>query len=90
MNTRALIVALTVFLLAVIGAWAVSAQVQVRPAPQNPLSVQPTEVLSGSDIGFQIEGRRGDTAVGKLVVRVDGKRIDAQFAGSVTKITTVR
>jgi hypothetical protein len=30
-------------------------------------------VLSGADIGFRLEGRRGSAVVGRLVVRVNGE-----------------
>ena len=63
-----------VALLIVFGGW-ISAQV-LQPRP-----VQPPVVLSGSDIGFRVEGQRGDAVTGTLVVRVDGKWIDAQLAG---------
>ena len=39
-------------------------------------AVTPT-VLSGNDIGFRMEGRRGSAAVGRFVVRVDGQWVDA-------------
>lgn len=35
---------------------------------------QPSDVvLSGADIGFRLEGRKGDAVVGRLVVRVNGE-----------------
>ncbi|MEP7307190.1 MAG: hypothetical protein ABJA98_16885 [Acidobacteriota bacterium] len=40
-------------------------------------------VLAGSDIGFRVESRRGNTPIGKLVVRIDGQWVEAQFAGGV-------
>jgi hypothetical protein len=42
--------------------------------PLNPL------VLSGSDIGFRMVGRKGDTVVGSLVVRVNGEWIATEYA----------
>ena len=37
-------------------------------------------VLSGPDFGFRIEADQNGTALGKLVVRVDGKWIEARVA----------
>ena len=82
MKTRARIVVSGVFLV-LIGAWA-SAQVrQVTP-------VDPPVVVSGNDIGFRIEGRQGGTQVGRLVVRVDGKWVEAQLGGGVPMKVTLR
>jgi hypothetical protein len=38
------------------------------------------EVISGENLGFRVHGVRGDTRIGRLVVRVDGKWVDVQFA----------
>jgi hypothetical protein len=35
----------------------------------------------GNNIGFRIEAYKGDTVLGTLVVRVNGKWVDAQSAG---------
>jgi hypothetical protein len=73
MKIRAGIVAAVALLVTL--AVLVSAQLlQDRP-------VQPPVVLSGSDVGFRVEGQRGDAVTGTLVVRVDGKWIDAQLVG---------
>lgn len=40
-------------------------------------------VISGSDIGFQLEGREGDTPVGRLVIRVNGNWVEPQFARGI-------
>jgi hypothetical protein len=46
-------------------------------------SSTPPVVISGSDIGFRLEGREGDTPIGRLVVRINGQWVEAQFARSV-------
>jgi hypothetical protein len=43
-----------------------------------PVVVDPPIVLSGSDVGFRISARKGDTPVGTLVVRVNGQWVEAQ------------
>jgi hypothetical protein len=48
---------------------------QVVPAPS-----VPPGVVSGADIGFRVERTEGNTAVGRLMVRVNGKWVEAQFA----------
>jgi hypothetical protein len=48
---------------------------------------QTPTILSGADIGFRVERRNGETPIGTLVVRVDGKWVAAQFAGGVKPAT---
>jgi len=43
----------------------------------------PAVVLSGSEVGFRMVARKGDKAVGQLVVRVDGRWVEAEFGGGV-------
>ena len=59
--------------------WGASQAVQAQKVP-------PT-VLSGADIGFRAEGHKGGVPVGTLVVRVDGKWVDAQFSTGPKFIT---
>jgi hypothetical protein len=70
-----------VVVLAVLGAgiW-VSAQIFTPPRADQGVT------LSGNDLGFRIEERRGDTVVGRLMVRVDGKWVDAEFGGGVRRL----
>ena len=42
--------------------------------------VTPT-VLSGADVGFRVEGHRGDVAVGTLVIRVNDQWVEADPSG---------
>jgi hypothetical protein len=45
-------------------------------------------VLSGSDLGFRIEGMSRDGApIGALVVRIDGKWVSPQFQPSIRRVT---
>jgi hypothetical protein len=48
----------------------------------------PPTILSGADIGFRIQSRNGETPVGTLVVRVDGKWVVPQYAMGVKPLTT--
>jgi hypothetical protein len=47
----------------------------------------PPTVLSGSDVGFRIEGRKGSAPVGTLVIRVDGKWVEPEFAARLKLLT---
>jgi hypothetical protein len=46
---------------------------------QAPETVPPI-VVSGNDVGFRIEGQRGQTPVGKIVVRIDGQWVEASLS----------
>ena len=37
-------------------------------------------IVSGSDMGFRIEGRKGDAVVGRFVVRIDGRWVNVEYA----------
>ena len=77
MRMRTVTVVLAILLVGLVSGW-VSAQVY-RPQPQailtNPF------VLSGADIGFQVEGSTRDSRLGTLVVRIDGKWVPFQIQG---------
>ena len=49
--------------------------------------VDPPITLSGPNVGFRLEAWRGDTALGTLVVRIDGKWVEADFAGGPRRIS---
>ena len=54
---------------------AVKAQVFEMPSP-----LPEPRIVSGPDFGFRIEADQKGTPIGKLVVRVDGKWIEARVA----------
>jgi hypothetical protein len=46
-------------------------------------------VVSGSDLGFRIEGSRSDgTPTGRLVVRINGQWVEAAFPAGVAQAGT--
>ena len=47
----------------------------------------PPRVISGDDFGFRVQGRKGDTPVGTLVVRVNGEWVEVQFAVGLKRVT---
>jgi hypothetical protein len=58
---------------------------QTPPQPQEP-SAEP-RILSGTDIGFRVEGLdRSGTLTGTLVVRVNGKWVPAVSAVGVRQL----
>ena len=64
-----------------------SAGVAVGAAQAVQVQRVPPKVMSGEDFGFRVEGRRGDTPVGTLVIRVNGEWMEAQFAAAVRPVT---
>ena len=40
--------------------------------------VQP-KVMTGADVGFRVEGLRGDTPVGTFVVKINGEWVEAEI-----------
>lgn len=56
---------------------------------QSHVATQPVDpvVLSGTDIGFRMHGRKAGTPVGELVVRIDGEWKPVQFDYSVKPVT---
>ena len=84
--TRMNPIVLTVFLV-VTAAW-VSAQV-IRPPSETglqPMDLVAPTVISGSDLGFRIESNKDNVPVGRLVIRINGRWVDAQVGtGGITK-----
>jgi len=72
MKHQTLLSLLVVVLVAIAVTWASAQAVRVDP-------VTPT-VMSGADLGFRVEGNRGGTPVGTLVVKVNGQWIAADFS----------
>ena len=70
--------------------WAVSlivtatltAAAQKTPPPDFLMTEAPT-IVSGPDLGFRIERTQNNIAIGKLVVRVDGRWIETGAAPSL-------
>ena len=76
---RALIVCMMLVVFLAGAAWA-KAQRQPLTPPMDPM------VLSGGDIGFRMVGRKGDAAIGSLVVRVNGEWIATQYTYAVRPV----
>lgn len=81
MSGRTRLVVVLVVCSLVVGAW-VSAQVIAPEKLDQPIT------LSGSDVGFRVEARRGNAAVGRLMVRLNGQWVEADFAGELRRLQT--
>ena len=82
----------TVLVAGFIGGTLANAQqgtIRVNGTRNQTVAVKPL-VVSGPDVGFRIESRRGSVALGKMVVRVDGGWVDAEFAPGVVTVGAVR
>jgi hypothetical protein len=80
MHLRHAVIGFVVGFVIAAGTWGYAQS--VRTDPVTPM------VVSGDDIGFRLEGRRGSAAVGRFVVRVDGQWVDAVEAMGVKPVTT--
>jgi hypothetical protein len=78
-RTRLGLLVLWVASLVAIGAW--------TSAQHRPVVPEPPVVLSGTDLGFRVEGRRDGARVGRLVVRIDGQWVEALPAAGVVRLT---
>ena len=70
MTIRTIILTMIVLLMGT-GIWLFGQVLEQRP-------VQPPITVMGDNIGFRIEAYKGDTVLGTLVVRVNGKWVDAK------------
>jgi len=56
-----------------------------RPAPSQ---VPPQKrVFSGPDLGFRVDARKGNTPIGRFVVRVDGQWVEIEESASIRRLT---
>jgi hypothetical protein len=73
MKRRIVLTVFWVLSLAAVSAWSHARD------PQK--SNREPEVIFGPELGFRVDSHRGDTPVGALVVRVDGKWVEVEFGG---------
>ena len=53
------------------------------PVQPQPFQLQPTDVIiSGADLGFRVEGRKGSNVMGTLMVRINGKWVPVNGPGT--------
>jgi hypothetical protein len=63
---------LAVLMVVAATAWVTAQAVRVQPVPP--------KVMTGADIGFRVEGLRGSTPVGTIVVKVNDEWVAAEVA----------
>jgi hypothetical protein len=80
MAIRRIISTLAFLVLAGLSAYAFAQSRQQTP-------VREPFVLSGNDIGFRVEARSGTTPVGRLVVRIGGEWVEADYALGTSRVT---
>jgi hypothetical protein len=78
MSVRSRVVLVVIWLASLVG---VGVWAQTEPQQQ---------VISGSDVGFRVErqDRRDGHPIGRLIVRMNGKWVEAGFAVGVAKVGT--
>jgi len=69
------------------GAWGYAQSAQTAQAVGTQRMASPI-VISGNDVGFRMEGRKGNTPVGRLVVRIDGQWMDVESVWTAKPITS--
>lgn len=74
---RLLVVACVLVIVFAAGRWAQGQGIQ-PPTPT---------VISGSDLGFRIDGRKGNTPLGTLVVRINGQWVEVGSMGGIQRLT---
>lgn len=57
-----------------------------QASTQVPVQRQPPTIASGADIGFRVDATKSGMALGRLVVRVNGEWLDAQFSNNMRVI----
>jgi hypothetical protein len=79
----------------VAGMWG-HAQVPLPPRdlfqlpPSAPQPAPSLTVISGNDIGFRIDSRRGTTPIGTLVIRINGEWVEPQESMAFKRLTERR
>jgi hypothetical protein len=53
-----------------------------------PAQAQTPTIISGSDLGFRVDGLKGTTPIGTLMVRINGQWVEVEFGpGGVRRLT---
>lgn len=73
MEARRLVWVVVAVLVACAAGWSYAQSLQTVP-------VTPM-VISGADFGFRVEGNRGGTPVGTLIVKMNGQWVEAEIGG---------
>ena len=80
MRMRYLVLTVIAVSLLIGGRFALAQVIAVQPVPPR--------VMTGTDIGFRVEGLRGERLVGRLVVRVDGRWVETDLTALPLQLST--
>jgi hypothetical protein len=70
------------------GVWGYAQAPLPQPAPRSPgTNAQPT-VISGPDLGFRVDGHKGNAPLGRFVVRIDGQWVEIEEAAGVRRLSS--
>ena len=74
---------LVLLCIAFVGA-AIGLRGQAQVQPQPPFQPQQSNegIISGADLGFRVEGRKGSNITGTLMVRINGKWVPVNTPGT--------
>ena len=67
--------------------WAASIGAAGAWAQAPATSPQAPTVISGSDFGLRVDSWKGDTPIGTLVARVNGRWIEVEFSVGMKRLT---
>ena len=87
MRRMSTFIVLWVISICAVGIWAYAQAPLPQRPPQSGRDSEPAAVISGSDIGFRMENRRGNTAVGRFVVRINGQWLDVEESIVAKRLT---
>jgi hypothetical protein len=86
-SKRIIVMALWVVSMFAAGMWG-HAQTTLPPPRLAPPQGQPQQtVISGSDLGFRVDGRKGNTPLGRFVVRIDGQWVEIEESAGIRRLT---
>lgn len=71
----------------VAGVWGYAQTPTPQPAPRSPGTSAPT-VISGPDLGFRVDRYKGNTPLGRFVVRIDGHWVEIEESVGVRRLSS--
>ena len=77
----------SLFAAAMVGLYAQAPMPPREPRLPGPAAPTAAEVISGNDLGFRIDSRKGDTPVGRLVIRINGQWVEVEESVRLKRLT---
>ncbi len=89
LRKRFVVIAVWVVSMCAAGIWG---HAQVPPTPREPRptpsQLQPQlTIISGNDLGFRVDAHKGNTPIGRFVVRIDGRWVEIEESASIRRLT---